>query len=93
MIIGDLRPEDLEDEVIRTQPSADYQSVKDTEPDTPIVLGPPPSQDKTPIVLGPPSGQDKTPIVLGPPSVQEVVTVSVSEDEVNNISRGETPPS
>ena len=33
MCVGDIKPEDLEEEVISTQPQADYQAIGDTQAD------------------------------------------------------------
>ena len=58
-LAGDFDPSQFEDDVIDTEPKADYQSVSESEPVT----------NKPPIALGPgPEASSERPIALGPPS-------------------------
>ena len=96
---GDFNPEDFEeDDAIRTQPTADYQAVGETEPVT----------DKAPIALGapaPPSSSDgdtdKQAIPLAASGEERqaekeeegagqvgVVSVTVTEQESEEVGRG-----
>lgn len=81
---GDFNPEDLEEDVIQTEPKADYQAVGESEPVTnkaPIVLGPPPPSS------GEPSSED---VVKQEEEVEQegVVSVQVSEQESDDVGRG-----
>ena len=98
---GDFNPEDFEeDDAIRTQPTADYQAVGETEPVT----------DKAPIALGPPApappsssdgDADKQAIPLAASGEERqaekedegagqvgVVSVTVTEQESEEVGRG-----
>ena len=96
---GDFNPEDFEeDDAIRTQPTADYQAVGETEPVTdkaPIALGPPapPSSsdgdaDKQAIPLAA-SGEERQAEKEGEGAGQVgVVSVIVTEQESEEVGRG-----
>lgn len=89
---GEFNPEDFEDDAIRTQPTADYQAVNESEPVTenaPIALGPPPTSSTTSD-----ADTDKQPIPAEEPKKEEeagqegVVSIVVTEQESDGVGRG-----
>ena len=96
---GEFNPEDIEeDDAIRTQPTADYQAVGETEPVTdkaPIALGPAPTSSTTsdgdaekqalPVAASEEERQAKKVAEAGQ---EGVVSVVVTEQESDEVGRG-----
>ena len=83
---GEFNPEDFEeDDAIRTQPTADYQAVGETEPVTekaPIALGPAPiSATATPTTTGDGDTADKQAIPAVAPASGEEGQAEKKEEE------------